>query len=179
MTTEIAPITGTTYNYALAIPLAYYDTSDTNYATGSARLGETIRFTVNGVPALLKDTDGDELPGLLHHAPRQRVCRHGGRERARQLPDRRCQRERQARLGGCAARAEVRRRPDAGRHDVAARSCNGVPAAVRRHRGRRVQLERRAAHPAVRGGSGELRAGERDRSRRGRRGSGGCACRST
>ena len=28
VTTEIAPITGTTYNYALPVPLGYYDTAD-------------------------------------------------------------------------------------------------------------------------------------------------------
>jgi len=58
VTTEIAPIAGTSYNYALPVPLGYYDPGDTNFATDSARVGETVRFTVNGVPALLKDSAG-------------------------------------------------------------------------------------------------------------------------
>jgi hypothetical protein len=55
---EIGAITGTDYNYALPIPLATYDAGDTNYAANSARIGETIRFTVDGVPAVLQDSGG-------------------------------------------------------------------------------------------------------------------------
>ena len=69
ITTQIAPIAGTKYNYALPVPLGYYDPTDTNYAADSARLGETVRFTVNGVPALLKDTRRDQLSGLYHQGP--------------------------------------------------------------------------------------------------------------
>jgi hypothetical protein len=58
VTTYIAPIAGTSYNYALDVPVGYYDSGDTNYAADSIRLGETVRFTVDGVPALLKTADG-------------------------------------------------------------------------------------------------------------------------
>jgi hypothetical protein len=58
VTTQIAPITGTGYNYALPVPLGYYAAGDTNYAAESARVGETVRFTVNGVPAQLKSSAG-------------------------------------------------------------------------------------------------------------------------
>jgi hypothetical protein len=54
----IAPIRGTSFNYALALPMAQYDDGDTNYALDALRLGETVRFTVDGVPALLKTPDG-------------------------------------------------------------------------------------------------------------------------
>ncbi len=58
VTTDIGPIAGTRYNYVLSVPLSSYDTSDTNYAVESARVGETVRFTINGVPALLYDATG-------------------------------------------------------------------------------------------------------------------------
>ncbi len=58
VTTEIAPITGTSYNYALAVPLSYYDPGVTPTAVDTARIAETISFTVNGVPAVLRDATG-------------------------------------------------------------------------------------------------------------------------
>jgi len=58
VTTEIAPITGTGYNYMLAVPLSYYDPGVTPTAVDTARIAETISFTVNGVPAVLRDANG-------------------------------------------------------------------------------------------------------------------------
>ncbi len=58
VTTEIAPIAGTDYNYALAVPLSYYDAGATPTASDSARIAETISFTVNGIPAVLRDATG-------------------------------------------------------------------------------------------------------------------------
>lgn len=58
VTTEIAPIAGTSYNYALPVPLGFYDEGDTNYDINSARVNELVRFTIDGVPALLYDATG-------------------------------------------------------------------------------------------------------------------------
>jgi hypothetical protein len=69
VTTAIGPIAGTGYNYALPVPLGYYDPTDTNYAASSARLGETVRFSVNGVPAVLKDSTGASYQAYRIDAP--------------------------------------------------------------------------------------------------------------
>ncbi len=58
VTTQIAAITGTDYNYVLAVPLSAYDPGVTPTAIDSARIAETISFTVDGVPAVLRDKDG-------------------------------------------------------------------------------------------------------------------------
>jgi len=58
ISTEIGPITGTGYNYEITIPLAQYDAGETVREAGFARLNDTVRFTVDGVPALLHDAAG-------------------------------------------------------------------------------------------------------------------------
>jgi hypothetical protein len=67
--TEIAPITGTRYNYALSVPLGYYDSTDTSYATGFARVGEEISFKINGVPALLTNAEGENYQAYFITSP--------------------------------------------------------------------------------------------------------------
>ena len=54
---EIAPISGTGYNYLLSLPLSQYDPGETNYAASIARLGEIISFQINNAQAMVRDVN--------------------------------------------------------------------------------------------------------------------------
>jgi hypothetical protein len=55
---EIAQVTGTNYTYSMAVPLSMYSPDNGNYAPGSVRAGEAIRFYVNNVLAHYRDANG-------------------------------------------------------------------------------------------------------------------------
>lgn len=56
---EIAPIQGTDYNYALAVPLNTFDDPETaELPAGAVVAGDTLRFTLNGTNAYYQDANG-------------------------------------------------------------------------------------------------------------------------
>ena len=135
------------------------------FAPGSARVGENIRFTVNGVPALLKDTDGQNYQAYIITAPGSGnvVTVDVSGPGSYPLGDVNVSGKRDAADALLVLKYDVGLTPGVttwppGPATVYLPLCD-VTA------GRHVQLKRRAAHPDVRGGPGELRAAERDRSR--------------
>ncbi len=53
----IGPIQGTSYNFALAVPLSMYDPDTGAYEAGSVRTGEVVKFLLNDTPAVFRDAN--------------------------------------------------------------------------------------------------------------------------
>ena len=63
--TDIAAIAGTSYTYALAVPLSMYLPDTGSYLADSALVSETLSFRINDLPATFRDDRGAIRDGFV------------------------------------------------------------------------------------------------------------------